>query len=458
MRSLAFKLTLAFLLVSLSGIGLIAVLARQVTASEFDNYQNVQAGQAVLRQLSMYYQNNGSWEGIADQLEQRLRFRLRPDARFVLADANGVVVVPDSMHPLGSRLSDEERQRAMPIVVAGRQVGMVFSPELQQNRILPLLVENLANETDNSQDFLEAVNRSLIIGGVVAAGLSLLLGLFLAWTLTRPLRELTAATHVIAAGNLNVKVPVRSQDELGELAQSFNRMNENLAHASELRRQMTADIAHDLRTPLSIILGHAEALEDGVLPPTPDTFHIIHDEAKRLNRLIEDLRTLSLSEAGELVLHCRLVSTQRLLNRAAAAYAQKAQQQQVDLQVKTEPDLPQINVDPDRITQVLDNLLSNALRYVPPNGRIYLGGRRKDSQVQIIVQDSGSGIAPEDLPHIFDRFYRVDKARKRDQGGSGLGLAIARSIVEAHQGRIWAESEPGKGTRFTIELPLTTPA
>lgn len=453
MRSLSFKLTIAFLFVSLSGIALIAVFARQITASEFNNYRNVQAGQAIIRQLAAYYENNGGWDGVETPYRQRLRQQLRPDAPFVLADEQGIVIIPDPNHPSGSRLTDVEQRRSIPIVVDGRRIGSVLSPPLEVfSRVLAD-----PDDVQDTEDFTRAVNRSLLIGGIGAAGLSLLLGLLLARTLTRPLRELTTATHRIAAGDLNQQVPIRSQDELGELAESFNQMNSKLAHAQELRRQMTADIAHDLRTPLSIILGHAEALADGVLPAAPETFDVIHDEAKRLNRLIEDLRTLSLSEAGELELHYRVISPHRLIERAAAVYTPRAQQQHIDIQIKTEPDLPQISVDPDRMTQVLDNLLSNALRYVPPNGRIYLGGRRSADQVQFIVQDTGSGISKDDLPHIFDRFYRVDKSRKRDKGGSGLGLAIAKSIVEAHRGRIWADSEEGKGTRFTIELPLLAP-
>ncbi|MCI0649245.1 MAG: ATP-binding protein, partial [Chloroflexi bacterium] len=246
--------------------------------------------------------------------------------------------------------------------------------------------------------------------------------------------------------------PVRSDDELGELATSFNQMSADLAQARDLRRQMTADIAHDLRTPLSIILGHAEALRDGVLPATAESFEVIHDEARRLNRLVDDLRTLSLSEAGELPLTRRPTPPAELLERAVAAHAPQARQKEIALQVEAAAGLPAVDVDPDRMAQVLDNLVGNALRYTPAGGRISLGARPDPAGVVLMVEDSGPGVPAGELPFIFERFYRGDKSRQRAAGGSGLGLAIARAIVEAHGGRIAAESAPGEGLAVAIEL------
>jgi signal transduction histidine kinase len=266
-------------------------------------------------------------------------------------------------------------------------------------------------------------------------------------------RELTAATQVVAQGELGHQVPVRGQDELGELAASFNRMSADLAHSAELRRQMTADVAHELRTPLSLIMGYTEALSDGKLQGSPETFDILHEEAQRLSRLVDDLRTLSLADAGELSLTRRLAAPQALLERAAAAHAAQAQQQSVSLQVEVEQDLPEVEVDPDRIAQVLDNLVSNALRYTPAGGGIVLSAVQQPGSLYIHVRDNGDGIDPEELPHIFERFYRGDKARQKREGESGLGLAIARSLVQAHGGSISATSEPGAGATFTVQLP-----
>jgi signal transduction histidine kinase len=237
-------------------------------------------------------------------------------------------------------------------------------------------------------------------------------------------------------------------------------MNADLAHSRDLQRQMTADIAHDLRTPLSIILGHAEALSDGVLPPREETFQTIHEEAQRLSRLIDDLRTLSLAETGELPPIKRLVAPEMLLARAARAYDPQARQKQITISVQSDSNLPELFVDPERLAQVLDNLLDNALRHTPPGGEVTLVARMDPEagpgQIQFEVQNNGPNISPEELPHIFERFYRTDKSRmRREDGGSGLGLAIARSIVEAHNGRIWAESKSGEGVSFVILLPVS---
>jgi two-component system, OmpR family, sensor histidine kinase BaeS len=308
------------------------------------------------------------------------------------------------------------------------------------------------------QAFLRRVNHALFIASAGAILLSLMLSVLLSRSLTRPVRDLTVATEALTKGELGHQVPVRSQDEFGALARSFNAMSQALAHAENLRKQMTADIAHELRTPLSLILGHAEALDEGVLPPTPETMHVIHDEARRLSRLVEDLRTLSLSDAGELPLAVRPMSVQELVERTTAAYRAQAQRRDIDLHAEITPDLPEVLADPDRIAQVLGNLLSNALHHTPDGGKITVSAQReKGDAVRLAVQDSGPGIVAEDLERVFERFYRTDRSRARDEGGSGLGLAIARSLVVAHGGRMWAENgacsggaEQGATLLFTL--------
>jgi signal transduction histidine kinase len=295
-----------------------------------------------------------------------------------------------------------------------------------------------------------------MVGAFGATLVALVLGILLARTLTRPIRELTFATRAVAKGDLAQQVSVHSQDELGELAVAFNQMSIDLARSQELRRQMTADIAHELRTPLSIISGYTESLRDGRLPATPDTFDIVYDEVQHLSRLVRDLRTLSLAEAGELLLSYQPTAPQELLASTAATYAHQAQDRNVSLQVKTSPELPKIDVDPDRMAQVLGNLVSNGLRYTPDGGLIVLEAAAPSSnELQLTVGDNGTGIALEDLPHVFDRFYRGDTSQQMDDGESGLGLAIAKSIVEMHGGIISVESELGNGTTFEISMPAT---
>jgi signal transduction histidine kinase len=454
MRSLALKLTLAFLAVGLAGIALVALLAGRVTATEFGQFVAAENQQALAAQLAAYYRTNGSWTGVENLLHGEMMggggmmgggHGMLGGGGFVLVDASGRVVAGTGI-AAGMEVDSADLSAGTPIVVDGRQAGTLLV-----RRGTSGMMEQMMTPAAN--EFLSRVNRMLWLGVLGAAVVALLLGILLARTLTRPLHELTAATQAVAAGDLGRQVQVRSHDELGTLAASFNHMSADLARARDTRRQMTADIAHELRTPLSVILGHAEALEDGVLPAAPETFHLIHDEAQRLNRLVDDLRTLSLAEAGELALVRRPVAPGELLERAAAAFGPRARQKDIALETEITRGLPAVSADPDRLAQVLDNLLDNALRYTPEGGRITLAAAPAPGGVRLAVRDTGPGVAPDDLPHLFDRFYRGDKARQHAEGGSGLGLAIAKSLVEAHRGRITANSERGRGTEFVIDLP-----
>jgi two-component system sensor histidine kinase BaeS len=336
-----------------------------------------------------------------------------------------------------------DRGRGVPIIVDGNLVGWLRSVPLSQS----------PRPDSPEARFLADTTRAILYSAIGATVIALLLGILLARTLTRPIRELTLITRVLAKGDLGQQVSVRTRDELGELAASFNQMSAELARSSELRRQMTADIAHELRTPLSLILGYTESLSDGKLPATQETFDIMHDEAQHLSRVVDDLRTLSLADAGELPLARRPVDPRTLLERAMSAHLPEAQQQGISVQVEASPDLPQVEVDPGRMAQVLENLVNNALRYTPEGGRIVLSIEANASTIKLRVQDNGVGIASEDLPYVFDRFYRSEKSRPRQGTESGLGLAIAKSIVEAHGGSLWVESALGEGTTFTIALP-----
>jgi len=360
-----------------------------------------------------------------------------------LADKDGVVLYSNRPGDTGISLSARELSNATPIVMDGETVGLLVL-RLAQSPFAPGTPERL---------FLNNVNQAIILGALLAVLVALLLGGFFAYTLTRSLRELTAATREIAGGDLGYQVEVRSRDELGELAASFNQMSADLAKSNHARRQMTADIAHDLRSPLSVILGYTEALNDGKLEGTAEVFGVIHREAGQLSHLIDDLRTLSLADAGELPLDLQPVSPQEILVEVSRAYKQQAELKEIALSLDTAPDLPGIIADPNRLNQVLGNLMSNALRYTPPGGEIILGARMEREQLVITVQDNGKGIAGEDLPYIFNRFFRSDPSRS-EHGETGLGLAIARSLVELQGGEISVESEPGMGTTFMIRFSI----
>ncbi len=458
MRSLTVKLTLAFLVIGVTGAMLVAFFIHQRTRSAFDQFLLSREEQALVAALLEYYQVNGSWDGIGAALLSRPRMMMqgaggmmRPFentwTRFTLVDRDRTILFSLSAGELsGAQLpASELKQGSVELKVDGQTVGWVF---LTAKRRLP--------SAGTPEDvFLRGTNRAALISALIATVLALGLGGFLAFGLTRSLREMTHATEEIAQGNYGRQVAVRSKDELGALAAAFNKMSNDLASAVRTRRQMTADIAHELRSPLTVLSGYAEALSEGKLKGSPEIYQVLHQETRHLSRMVEDLRLLSLADAGELTLLVHPVDVRTLLDQVVTRHSVTASEKEIDLRAETQPGLPQYSFDPERMAQVLDNLVSNAFRYTPRGGSIRIGARAgTNGELLLSVQDSGSGIAPQDLPHIFDRFYRADPSRPSGQE-SGLGLSIARSIVEAHGGKITVESRPGEGATFTISLPPT---
>lgn len=456
-RSLTVKWLFTLLFTGLFGVGLVWFFATRATNTAFDQMKLDQAQADFATNAQNYYVAHGSWTGIADAMRPKLPEsnasdnsyqdnsyqdgHRPPPPQFILTDAKNAVIVSAPPFHLGDVLTDDQCAQGTPITVDGNKVGTV------------LFGQGVPTLDPSEQRYLARINQSLILGAIGAALIALLVGILLTRHFMRPLRDLTVALRAMQHGNLKQEVPVRSQDELGELTRTFNQMSKDLAQANFLRRQMTADIAHDLRTPLTVIAGYLEGMRDGTLRPTAPRFETMNSEVIRLKRLVEDLRTLSLADAGELKLTYQPVPVESLLNHVAASFQPLFDEKQLHLEVQLESGLPDLKVDRERMGQVLDNLVSNAMRYTPAGGAITLRADQVQQTVQISVQDTGEGIPPDKLPYIFERLYRVDQSRNGASDESGLGLAIVKSIVEAHGGTVSAQSEVGKGTTIAIQFP-----
>jgi signal transduction histidine kinase len=294
----------------------------------------------------------------------------------------------------------------------------------------------------------------LLVAGAVAAAVALLVARWLARGMTQPLRDMAAAAHKMETGDYSERVQTASRDEVGQLAVAFNRMSSELESLERLRRDLVANVSHELKTPISALHAHLENLLDGVERPDPETLQVMLSQAERLGRLVDQLLQLSRLESGDLPLHREKVRLRPLVDGVLSEIEVTRGRRDITLERDVDEDLPPVYADAERVHQVLFNLLDNAVRFAPPGGRVRVTATGRNGAVDVAVADTGPGIAPEHLPRLFERFYRVDSARSREEGGTGIGLAIARSVVEAHGGRIWAESEPGRGSTFTFELPV----
>lgn len=285
---------------------------------------------------------------------------------------------------------------------------------------------------------------------------ALLVSLFLSRRIVAPVQRLSIASQNIAEGHYDQRVQVDGSDEIAQLATNFNQMATQLEQVESMRRQLIGDVTHELRTPLTSIKGYMEGLVDGVLPSTPETFNQIHHEADRLSRLVDDLQELSRVEAKAYPLDLRSVTVPTLVQTTVKRLSPQARDKRITLRSNLPADLPPLLADEDRITQVLVNLVANAIQYTPEGGDVILSAARENDEIHISVKDTGIGIPPEHIDNLFTRFYRVDKSRSRQAGGgSGIGLTIARHLVEAHGGRIWAESQgEGQGSTFTFSLKV----
>ena len=455
------RLMLAFLTIIAIGGVVATLLARRATAAEFTVYTTDAARQQaenLAPLLASYYATENSWSGVADifttpRIMGSMRRSPMPmmggdmwammGLQVLVVDAEGQVLVDTADILVNQTITaDIITENGAPIVVDGSQVGSV-------------LIANGIQSSEQNEQFLGKISRAILSSVGVASLLALLLGGLIVWRVVWPLRQLTTAAEEIADGRLEQQISIPTGDEIGDLGAAFNRMAAQLSRAEQTRRQMTADIAHELRTPLTVIQGNIEALQDGVFPLTPDALNPIMDKTMLLKRLVEDLRLLTLAETDQLVLDRKPVRLQDVVAGTAASFQAEADQRGIELTLDAPPDQPSVFADAQRLQQVVSNLLANALRYTPENGRITLTSSTSPGTIIFSISDTGPGILPEAQPYLFDRFYRADTGRARDAqgGGSGLELAVAKSIVQVHGGSIGVESTPGKGSTFWVRLP-----
>ncbi len=464
MNKLWVRLTLAFGLVVATAVVIAAVSANLYLSVQFRRFvqHDRLLNSALTDTLVDYYARNGSWNGVEAILSRqqpggmgRGRGMQYGMPNLSLADATGQVIYDGSSSGQSTQLNRQQRLESLPLSLQGQTVGYLMiqgSPGSFQ-------------QTDPAQTFLQQINRFLLQAGLIAGFLGILLGLVIARGLSAPLSRLADAARRVSQGDLNQQVPVKGSDEVAGLSRAFNDMAISLEQAETLRRNMVADIAHELRTPLSVIQGNLQAILDDVYPLSKEEIAEIYGQSLVLTRLVNDLRELAQAEAGQLSLDIQPTPLGPLITGAVDLFQETAREREISLQADIPENLSQVLGDADRVRQILQNLLTNALQHTPPGGQIYLIVEQlaplspgTSPFVRVSVTDTGPGIPAQDLPHVFDRFWRTDKSRSREHGGTGLGLAIARQLVEAQGGQIGVESDglPGRGSRFWFTLPGQT--
>lgn len=462
-RSLKGKLILSYLAVALVTVLVVSALIRLTSGRYMMNLVVEQQTAQLEDIIKTYYNDHGTMDGFFETYLQTNNLEFAPaqqpsqpnspskppdrqEIRGVdgLVDTENRALMPTFGYPIGSIVPTEMIQHAISVEVDGKMVARILPDTKFQFKL-------------NTEEELYLQRTTLAIGLAALSGVLMAVGMgfFLAGGLLKPIRRLTKASQALAQGDLAQQVKVTSQDELGQLTTTFNQMSTDLVKADQQRKRMTADITHDLSTPLQIISGYVEMLEEGEVTLTPQRIEIIKTEIGHLRRLVDDLSTLSQVEAGGLDVQLQPVQPTMLLEQVYRAYQPIAARQGVELILDIPESTPKILVDEGRVLQVLKNLVENALRYTHEKGKITLRGTIVADRIQLQVSDTGSGIDPEDLPYVFDRFYRADKARGGSSGKMGLGLAICKALVTAQGGTITAESA-GKGQGATMIITFNT--
>lgn len=441
------KITVALLVVALLSVLVTSFFAVREISNSFDEYikENLSARAQVLASYIQELYFAGGWEMVQAGLQfERGRGMGGPGKkgereRVIITSTNGIVVVDNYLEYLGRKEKELNLKNGLEIFLNDKKIGTLY---LQPFSLYGILEES----------FIDSVKKANFFGSILAVAVALVLGVFLSQKILAPLKALIAVVGQFDGKNLHLRAPKISGDEIGELADTFNQMAETLEKNEKLRRQMIADIAHELRTPLSILQGNFELFSEGVLEADQENLQSLAEEVKRLSRLVEELRELSLAEAGELKIYPVEVEVNQFFSEVVRPFQALAETKKITFNLSLPEKGVNYSFDPDRLKQVVLNLLTNAFQYTGEGGEVRLTAKLLDGKLYLEVLDTGPGIFPEDLPYIFERFYRGEKSRSRATGGTGLGLAIAKSIIEAHGGKIWAESTPGRGTTFKVVI------
>ena len=469
-RSIRLKLILSYAVIALLITVALTLFTRWNLTGEVRNLLRLQAQLNLESIVVDYYEENGSLDGFGKYFGERTQRDRDRNFKRGEQDEDSEENSEDLAEPPPR---PGENQRILGLATADGRVIMPMSGKFERDEVVPepfppefqpveyggeviaylLISEDRGILSPPEAAYLRRANIAFGIGSVTAILVAVLLGYLMSRNIVNPLSRLTEASHKLASGEYSQAVAIETEDEVGQLAEAFNQMSADLAESTRLRKQMTADIAHDLRSPLAVISGYIESMRDEVLQPTTARFDTIYSEIEHLQHLIEDLRTLSRADAGELPLNLQRIDPQELIDRTIATFRLQAEKKNIQLEADIPDVLPSIQGDEERLAQVLGNLVNNALRHTPEDGSIKLNSRKDANGVVLTVEDTGEGIPADALPHVFDRFYRVDEARQQNSGESGLGLAIAKSLIEAHGGTINVFSQVGFGTRFDIFLP-----
>lgn len=450
LQSLYTRLLLLVITVLLVSVALAVGLARSAMSQTFDQYFSEHKAAAIKRRqqlesilpqvLEAYYAQHLSWEAVGELVAD---FGELIEEGITLITPKGTFVIDSAYLRPGDKLNGLQNGYTIPIPINEQVTG--------EMRVRP---GPLTLDFERERALLQQINRAQLFAVLAAALIAVLLSLTMARRILHPITALTDAARRMEQGDLKQRVEPGSTDEIRELASAFNAMADSLARGEQLRRNMVSDIAHELRTPLSNVLGYLEAVQDGVVEPTTSLVNSLHEEVMHLTHLVNDLQDLALAEAGNLKLQQILSPIGPLVTKTAQLVEHPMHGGQVELTIDVPDNLPPILMDVERIGQVLRNLVNNALTHTPSAGAIAISAHQQRTDVVVQVTNTGHGIDPEHLPYVFERFYRVDNSRTRTTGGCGLGLAIVRQLVEAHGGHVWATSSPGRTTTFAFRLPI----